>query len=188
MQKIPTLFKRDKSERRYLTNEVNTGCDWVLHGEGVATQKHDGTCCMIDEGILYKRYTVKRGRTPPNYFIAAQEPDLHTGQTPGWVPILGGPEDRYHMEAFGRLLLPIDGTYELCGPKVQGNPEGLDEHILIPHGSKILPTAPRTHRELGKFLARLPIEGIVFHHEDGRMAKIRQKDFRRKAPDDEKQG
>ena len=70
-----------------------------------------------------------------------------------------------------------DGTYELCGPKVQGNPERYDHHLLVRHGSEVLADAPRTFLALGHYLADNDIEGIVWHHPDGRMVKIKGKDF-----------
>lgn len=72
---------------------------------------------------------------------------------------------------------PPDGTYELCGPKIDGNPEGFPEHVLIRHGHTELPQAPRTFDGLRAWLAERDIEGIVFHHADGRMCKIKTKDF-----------
>ena len=70
------------------------------------------------------------------------------------------------------------GTYELCGPKVQGNPEGYIDHRLIPHGKEeIDPDVPRNFEALKAFLFNAQIEGIVYHHPDGRMAKIKAKDF-----------
>lgn len=70
-----------------------------------------------------------------------------------------------------------DGTYELCGPKVQGNPEGLSAHVLVRHGVEIIQDAPREYLALKYYFARVNIEGIVWHHQDGRMVKIKGKDF-----------
>jgi len=42
------------------------------------------------------------------------------------------PGDKYHLEAHHVYF--DDGTYELVGPKVQGNPEKFDKHTLIRHG------------------------------------------------------
>jgi hypothetical protein len=39
------------------------------------------------------------------------------------------------------------------------------------------PDAPRTFNELREWLSGMDIEGIVFHHPDGRMAKIKKRDF-----------
>lgn len=184
MQKIISLFQRNYDGDRLVRNEVVPGAEWVLEGEGVATQKHDGTCCSVVDGRLFKRYEAKKGKAAPWNFVVASEIDPQTGKQQGWVPVGDGPEDRWHREAFEEYIdlgsggtRPIpDGTYELCGPKVQGNPERLDYHMLIPHGS-VQVDAPRTFRELKKWFATRDIEGIVWHHEDGRMVKIKAKDF-----------
>jgi hypothetical protein len=88
------------------------------------------------------------------------------------------PQDKYHCEAFIGKGLP-DGTYELCGPKLQGNREKLTEHILIPHGEKELIglSYPLNFENLKQYLEVVDIEGIVFHHPDGRMCKLRKSDF-----------
>ena len=70
-----------------------------------------------------------------------------------------------------------DGTYELCGPKVQGNPEGLISHELVRHGGVTLGDAPRSFRALRDYFASHDVEGIVWHHPDGRMAKLKGRDF-----------
>jgi N-acetylneuraminate synthase len=48
---------------RLIRNEVVSGAEWVLAGEGFAARKFDGTCCMARDGRLFKRYDVKKGRT-----------------------------------------------------------------------------------------------------------------------------
>ena len=48
MKKIPTIFKRDFSNKGSLLNKLNPYCAWVFNGEGVATQKYDGTCVKIE--------------------------------------------------------------------------------------------------------------------------------------------
>lgn len=175
MKKIPSLFLRENG-RAY--DAVTPGCEWVADGEGVATRKWDGTACLVKDGVLYKRYDAKNGKTPPAGFIPAQEPDLITGHWPGWLAIGDGPDDKWHQSTW-RAHRPIDdGTYELCGPKVQGNPERfMDMHILIRHGEAKLSAAPRTFKELCAYLIDRNIEGIVWHHPDGRMCKLRSESF-----------
>jgi hypothetical protein len=124
-------------------------------------------------------------------FEPAADVDPETGKQPGWVPVGDGPQDRWHREAFGSLAVqygPVpDGTYELLGPKVQGNPEGFEQHILFRHDlAQILAGAPRDYDGLADYLADLPYEGIVWHwpQPDGsvRMAKIKKRDFPRGGP------
>lgn len=176
MRKIISLFQRNYDGDRLVRDEIVPGAEWVVAGEGMATVKWDGTCCMVRDGKIYKRYDAKRGKTPPDGWEAAQEPDPVTGHHPGWIPVGDGPEDSWHREAFVPTYFP-DGTYELCGPKVQGNPEGFPVHRLVPHGAHTLPDAPRTFDALRDYLAEGHIEGIVWHHPDGRMVKIKAKDF-----------
>ncbi len=166
---------RNYDGNRLVRNEIVEGAQWVINGEGVATRKYDGTSCMVDNGKLYKRYDVKKKRTPPVGFIPAQNKDKTTGHWPGWVPVGDGPEDKFHREAFTGNE-PC-GTYELCGPKVQSNPDNFESHVLIPHGRDIIKEAPRTFEAIKEFLSQADIEGIVWHHEDGRMVKIKAKDF-----------
>lgn len=189
MQKIISLFQRNYDGDRLVRDEVVPGAEWVLAGEGRATRKFDGTCCLIREGKLYKRYEVKEGKMPPEGFAASSEFDATTGKQQGWVPVGVGAEDRWHREAFyAPGAQRLDGTYELCGPKVQGNPEGFAFHLLVPHGVDRLPEVdeggsnPRTFEEIRGYLSVARIEGIVWHHDDGRMVKIKAKDFGIKRP------
>jgi len=199
MEKIRSLFKRDYDGNRQVYDEVVEGAEWVQNGEGLATVKYDGTCCKVQDGKLYKRYDrkrkkgVPRSKRPfelsdykdaPENWVQAQEPDFMTGHWPGWLPVGDGPEDRYHREAFENDPGLPDGTYELCGPKISSgkesgiNPEGLSGHFLIRHGDRLIIGVPTEFEALKKFLERYnTIEGVVWHHPDGRMVKIKLKDF-----------
>lgn len=176
MKKIISLYQRNYDGDRLVRDEVVPGAEWVIAGEGTATRKWDGTCCLVQGGKLFKRYEVKRGKTPPPDFIPANDVDENTGKQQGWRPVGDGPEDAHHREAFTGT--EPDGTYELIGPKVQGNPKGFDRHVLVPHGQHPV-AAPRTFAELREWFAGpgRDIEGVVWWHEDGRMVKIKAKDF-----------
>jgi hypothetical protein len=179
MKKIPTIFERDMSKQPALvTRYWQPECFWVRDGEGVATVKWDGTCCLVRAGKLYKRRELRPGDVPPPDFESTGT-DETTGKTVGWVPVGDGPEDRYHREAFdpdehGTI---VEFTYELVGPKVQGNKHAYDRHRLVPHGCKSVDEVPRTFDGLREWLAGWTAEGIVWHHPDGRMAKIKRRDF-----------
>ena len=178
MQKIISLFQRNYDGDRLVRDEVVPGAEWVLAGEGVATRKFDGTCCMVRDGLLYKRYDAKQGKQPPSGFEPAQEPDERTEHWPGWLPVGDGPEDRWHREAWdAHQRSAPNGTYELIGPKVQGNPDRAPSHVLIAHGWQQLPEAPRSFLLIKHYLESHDMEGIVWHHPDGRMVKIKAKDF-----------
>lgn len=180
MQKIISLFQRNYEGDRQVRDEVTPGAEWVIAGEGVATRKWDGTCCMMKDDQLYKRYDAKKGKTPPVGFIPAQEPDPITGHWPGWIKVSdSAKEDQWFREGFVNTDINNidDGTYELCGPKINGNPESLEKHILIPHGLNHIHHLIIDFKHISHFLSIAGIEGIVWHHPDGRMVKIKAKDF-----------
>jgi hypothetical protein len=178
MRKTVSLFMRNYDGDRLVRDELVAGAEWVALGEGVATRKFDGTCCMWHDGRLWKRHELKAGKAAPDGFAPAQEPDPVTGDVPGWVPVGDGPDDARHREALAAAGGSLaDGTYELCGPKVQKNPERYASHVLIRHGSEVLDDCPRTFDALREYLGTSDIEGIVWHHPDGRMVKIKGKDF-----------
>ena len=178
MKKIISLFKRNYETDYLVRDEIVEGAEWVANGEGLATRKVDGSCCMIRSGKLYRRYELKKGRQQPPDFEPTQEPDPVTGEQPGWIPIGDGPEDKWFRAALKGN--EPDGTYELLGPKVNGNPEKFNEHILMIHGAILLPDAPRSFSGLKEWLRDKDIEGIVWHHPDGRMVKIKKRDFWRR--------
>lgn len=178
MKKIITLFKRDYEGNRQVFNEVVPSAEWVQAGEGVPTKKIDGTCCMIENGVLWKRYEIKKGGKPPWGFKPANEVDTTTGKQQGWVEVGNGNEDKWHREAFERLQDKKDGTYELVGPKVQGNPEKFEVHTLVSHSDIVtFQDVPTDFDGLREWLRDKDIEGIVWHHPDGRMVKIKKRDF-----------
>ena len=92
-----------------------------------------------------------------------------------------GPEDKWHREAWGREESWPEGTYELFGPKIQGNPYNTRVHRLLLHGQA---TLEQYLEELCSFQGvqdwlgdHISYEGIVWHHPDGRMVKIKRRDF-----------
>lgn len=174
MIKIPTIFVRDMSKQPALViPEWVPGTEWVRDGEGVATRKWDGTSCLIRDGKLYKRRELRRGDVAPADFESLGT-DENTGKTVGWVPVGDGPEDRWHREA---LNPGHDGTFELVGPKVQGNKDRFDKHTLVAHGYEQIECPARDFDGLKSFLSGAQMEGLVWHHPDGRMAKIKRRDF-----------
>jgi hypothetical protein len=189
MKKISTLFKKDPNDLGKVINEINPENAWVFEDGVKATRKFDGTACAIIEGQLYKRYDVKKGKEVPVGAIPCQEPDAITGHWPHWVKCdRNNPGDKYHFEGFERYFTVggilrllkdnlFDGTYELCGPKIQGNPEKLDFHILFLHGNHHISIDDFGFDFIKEYLKFKDIEGIVFHHPDGRMCKIRKTDF-----------
>lgn len=186
MKKIPTLFVRDfeHSNGRYVTREVNPGCEWVLAGEGVVTRKWDGTCVRVDlDGKVWARREVKPGKLAPAGFQPIEH-DKTTDKVVGWEPA--------HQSSFSALITEAianhpslnvgAGTYELIGPKVNGNPEGYDEHRLIRHGVDIpSATGARTYDDIRADLEHYGYEGFVYWripgNANGDMVKIKRRDF-----------
>lgn len=178
MKKISTLFKKDPNNLALVVNEVDPQNEWVLKGEGVPTRKFDGTACAIINGELYKRYDVKKGRSIPEGALECQLPDEITGHHPHWIKVdPNKPEDNYFLEAWNRRSDREDGTFELVGPKVQGNPERFNAHSLLRHGACPVIIDDLSFEGIKTYLKDRDIEGIVFHHPDGRMCKIRKSDF-----------
>jgi hypothetical protein len=145
------------------------------------------------------RREVKPGKTPPPGFLPIQTDEV-TGKTVGWEPVEQSAFARWHADALTRGAetgyLTVDSyprsgpevfaTYELCGPKINGDPGGLGVHMLIRHGY-VAATEQWAMAEMGLDFAslrtwllddaRAPWEGIVWHHLDGRMAKLKKRDF-----------
>lgn len=185
MEKIPTIFERD--DRFHVVDKPRAECDWVFAGAGRATEKLDGTNARLTvrSGTIVR---VEKRRNPSKAQKAA-------GIVDGWYVDSdeNGAEDKWLREAAANTVVTSwpDGEHsvEALGPRIQGNPLELDEHICVPF-NLIVPDyqeAPRTYQELHDWLATLEsryapghlAEGVVFHHPDGRRAKIKRKDFAR---------
>jgi hypothetical protein len=204
MKKTPSLFKRDYEGDRTCFDEVTEESAWVLDGEGVGTRKWDGTCVRWLNGRPWRRYdrkltkaankqkrtrtgrvveplTVEDFKPAPDGWVPAQDaPDLNTGHWPGWLPIGDEPESRWHKASFEAVPAStlVEGqTYEACGPHFQGNPEGFERDIIVPHGEVLAEPDDRSFEGHRSFFEGHAIEGIVYHHEDGRRAKVRRRDF-----------
>jgi hypothetical protein len=183
MEKIPTIF--DRGDDFKVTPRPRAGCEWVFAGEGVATEKLDGTNIRLTvrSGQVVR---VEKRRNPSK----AQK---QQGVIDGWYVDAdeNGKEDRWIFEAVratGTSGWP-DGEHsaEALGPSIQGNQLGLDRGVCVPFNLEVpvYHDAPRTFEGLRDALAALDskyapghmAEGIVFHHPDGRRAKIKRKDF-----------
>lgn len=185
MKKIPTIFERDwNGDKSRVTDECNPHALWVFHGEGIATRKYDGMACMFDGERWYKRREVRQEdiarKGLPEGFIEAER-DTNTLKIVGWVPIGDGPDDKY-LRIAAEALLPEHrrpGTFEFLGPKSQGGIErDFPNHCMYRHDhAERYHDVPRTFDGIRDFMAERDIEGIVFHHPDGRMAKIKKRDF-----------
>lgn len=183
MDKIPTVFERDEAFR--VVNKVKPGCEWVLDGEGQATEKLDGANVRltIRSGQCVR---LEKRRNPTKRQKAA-------GIIDGWYVDAddSGPEDKWIYEAMQNTDVASwpDGEHsaEALGPRIQGNPLGLEAHCCMPFNlnAPVYEALPRNFEALAEVLVELEskyapsklAEGVVFHHPDGRRAKIKRKDF-----------
>lgn len=180
MKKIPTLFVREFENHKIIrvTEQVTPGMEWVLSGDGIATIKWDGTCCMIKDGELYKRYDAKNGKTPPDGAIPCCDPDPITGHWPHWLKCRrDDPADKYFFQALDKATDHLaDGTYELVGRHVRGNPYDYAADVLIPHGKDVI-EVERTFDGIREFLLNHHLEGLVFWKDAEPQCKIKRSDF-----------
>jgi hypothetical protein len=179
MKKIPTLFLRDYTNPRnpVITDKITPGCEWVLEGKGIATRKVDGTCTKLDEGgNWWARREVKPGKPVPDGFVE-EEIDPVTEKMVGFEPM----EQSSFLKAFksveNKPIIPA--TYELCGPKVNGNPEGYTEHYLIQHGQERLTAPAHEPLDLIAECREHGYEGVVWWSVDGtdRKCKLKVRDY-----------
>jgi hypothetical protein len=180
MKKIPTALMRNPEDRAHVLDVIEEGCEWVFAGEGVATRKYDGTCTMLDAGgNWWARREVKPGAdAPPNF--ASEDYDEVTGKVQGWEPIAQSSFAKFHAEAIAATDVVFDaGTYELVGPKINGNPEKVARHHLVKHSRAEILECPRSIEGVKatvRVAGQQGWEGIVWHHPDGRMAKLKARD------------
>jgi hypothetical protein len=180
VRKIPSLFQREAAARgreSLIIDKVTPGCEWVSDSrDWTGSRKWDGTAVLVLCGVLYARYDAKKGKAPPPGALPCQDPDPITGHWPHWV-LADRPEDKWIREASGLTFHRPDGTYEAIGPKINGNPERLTDHVLVPHGAAELLPIDVSFVGLREFLSHVAWEGVVFKHHDGRMCKVKRKDY-----------
>jgi hypothetical protein len=200
MKKISTLFTINH-DTEMATNEVRSENLWVMNGEGIATIKYDGSSCLFKNGTLWKRWDrklkknfLKQSKKEKENFKpelhmfkdisgvvipCIKEPDPITHHFPHWKMIdINNKEDCFHFEALEQENSLIENsTYELIGKKVNGNLHELYNHKLIKHGKEEHLIHNYSFEGIKQALFNLNKEGLVFHHPDGRMAKIRRKDM-----------
>jgi hypothetical protein len=179
MKKIPTLFTRIFDGRKIvaITSNITPGCEDAFYN-GKATIKIDGSCCAVIDGVLYKRYDAKYGKKPPIGAIPCCEPDPTTGHWPHWVKVdRNNPSDKWFVRAAQNTPMQLyNGTYEAIGPHFNGNPYGLCDDILEPHGVKNV-ELDRTFDAVETYLKNNYIEGLVFWLNGEPVCKIKRSDF-----------
>lgn len=157
MREIPNLFICvDDDGAIYATERVTPGCEWVMDGKGIATEKVDGVPCAIIEGELYRE-----------------------DNAGGWFELNGRTElDRHLVNALKNTpWVGDDGTYEAVGVNFKGNPYGLDDDFLERHGRIRHRGCPRDYAGIREYLRTHEIEGIVWYRGNGEMCKADRVDF-----------
>ena len=188
MEKIPTIFNRGPDFK--VMDEIREGCEWVFAGEGKATEKLDGTNVRLTvrAGTVLTGTVVRvEKRRNPSKVQKAQGIS-----TPWYVDAdEAAKEDKWIFEAVSNTdtsnFPEGEHSCEALGPRIQGNPLGLENHLCVPFNLAIpvFEDIPLTFDAMQEFITGLeskfspnnPVEGIVFHHSDGRRAKIKIKDF-----------
>ncbi len=185
MEKIECPFVRKVNTKGHyvVTPEITEGYEWVFNDNTVlAVEKLHGTNVSI---------VVEQGHIMSIWHRTARMPFFNRGKS--WI-IKGV------LESFDRGYCELpDGQWfgELIGPKLNGNPYLIDEHLWIPfatYAQKHLSYTswgkyPKTFDSMSEWFQTLMplfsnrihgreiedqfVEGIVFTHPDGRMAKLR---------------
>jgi hypothetical protein len=190
MPKIESPFKRvlDSDNNYVVINEINPGYEWVFNDESVmAIEKLHGTnvSILISDGVIVSIWN----RTERIPFFNKGKKHIIEGVLNSF--------ERGYMEFLG------DGQHfgELIGPKVNGNPYKLKQHLWIPFETfcqkhlkyKSWGKYPKDFKTISDWFEKdlIPlyacmvnedrkngfVEGIVFTHPDGRYAKLRRDMF-----------
>lgn len=188
MRKIPTLFLRGKDGN--ITRDRALETHWCEEAAVQAKEKLDGTNVRltIRAGKVLR---VEKRRNPTKkqkqegildpWYIDASPTD---------------PQDKWIMSAVETTITREwpDGEHscEAIGPNIQGNPLCLENPRCVPFNLDS-PLGPNSYLlesldfdYLIEFFHSLnsltvfgrPAEGIVWHHPDGRRAKLKVRDFR----------
>jgi RNA ligase-like protein len=195
MQKLESPFVRELNEHNeYLViNKINPGFEWVFEDDlTMAIEKLHGTNVSVvcKGGMIWEIYN----RTERILFF-----------NKGKMHIVKGIMNSFERGYIDRLG---DGQHfgELIGPKINGNPYKLTEHLWIPYESycrdhlrykswgkypKDFETISNWFKELMPLFSLMRsskemsqkeryaqfVEGVVFTHPSGKMAKLRKDMF-----------
>jgi len=189
MPKLESPFVRAENDKGeyVVTPQVAEGMDWVFTDDGVlATEKLHGTnvSIVIENGMIASVWN----RTERLPFFNKGKQHIIQGV----------------IEAYSRGYCDLpDGQWfgELIGEKVNGNPYGITGHLWLPFDKyckthlayKSWGKYPKDFGAISDWFKGLQplycwklrgqseqpqfVEGVVFHHPDGRMAKLRKDMF-----------
>lgn len=211
MEKITTIFERDWDGDKKVTPEAAV----PLPVNMAATEKLDGTNVRLTtrNNVLVRLEARQNPTKALKQGFGIREPWYRDAWSYGQQQ--ADPSDRYIIEGAVNTMVEAakgggvaDGewTGEAIGPKIQGNPLGLEEHrvaffdrhalplgLCVPMRSDVptltqadTATAEWYYEAMRTFFAsarsRLnperPIEGIVWHGTHGFGGKLKRKDFR----------
>lgn len=184
MPKLQSPFIRKEIDGKFIvTPEIDPEYTWVFEDESVTCQeKLDGT----NVSIIIEHGKITR------VFNRTNEINLWSDS-----PVILSVRESYNR---GYCNF-IDGQFfgEAIGEKIQGNPHKLNGHIWLPY--KTYFSKHLTYKSWGKYPKDFEtiskwfkedlfslyginkgdkqsfVEGVVFHHPDGRMAKLRRDMF-----------
>lgn len=186
MRKIKTIFDRNWNGNRKVNARIAVDFNFE---EAIATEKLDGmnvrvtvrsgTLVRLEKRRNPSKVQKQKGITEP-WYVDAQETDY---------------QDKWLFDAAKNTDFKEvkDGEWsaEALGKNIQGNPLLLDRNEIfifsLPEwrAKIILDNVPHHYDELKEYLENqkslignnAPIEGIVWHHPNGDMVKIKRKDF-----------
>lgn len=183
MHKIPTIFERNWEGDKTVADKLAVDFDF---SQAVATEKLDGmnVRATIRSGSVVR---LEKRRNPDKaqkakgivdpWYVDADEQD---------------PGDKHLFNALRNTALDglPDGEWsgEAIGRNIQGNPLNLENDRIVFFSLKQAPIfedVPTSYAELKEWLPKqrskygneCGIEGIVWHGKDGKMCKIKVRDF-----------
>lgn len=186
MPKLECPFVRKEINGAYVaTPEIAVGYEWVFNDESVlAVEKLHGTnvSILVEDGVVKSIFN----RTERLPFFNRGKRHIIEG--------LLEANDRGYIDLLG------DGQHfgELIGERVNGNPYRMKGHVWVPlkhlqkkYHYKSWGKYPKTYEAISEWFKTLMplyalqvtgdkegfVEGVVFTHPDGRMAKLRKDMF-----------
>jgi len=184
MRWVLDLYIRPGPYHRALSR--NPDCDWVYNDNSNVKyyEQFDGDPGLVRNGRLYRRFNLISGfPIPVGWLHHSFNPAEIDGR--GWLPVRDSKSefkskhitpDTCYMQAFNNVNQDLeDGTYELIGRTIKGNPYNLKGHRLWNHKAGLLELQLPKDLEEWKayFTSSDPKMGVVMKHTDGRLAKIK---------------
>lgn len=178
MKRIPCAFRKDPQTG---LATLQPAVSWFAEGYGLATRKWDGIPFLLAKPDDEEAYLFYKGfrsgiqaEWPKRTIITSDDGEEVTG----WMPV--SPSNQWFMQILqhraetGKPFSP--GGYELCGPNVKGNPEGLEADQLLEHSLVSYLYTPRQLDDLIAFMCRIdPGEGIVWQY-GGELCQVTRRD------------